>query len=432
MVKVSSWGRLSDADHEVDCFSQRSAVSAELLLRGAGLPIGMRRSYGDECLNPGGRLWDLTGLDHFISFDEQTGVLQCEAGVLLRDVQRFAIPRGWSLPVTPGTQLVSVGGAIANDIHGKNHHRFGSFGDHVIALELVRSDGERIQCGFRDRTEWLDATIGGMGLTGIITQASVQMRRTPGPWLNTETLAYSGLPEFFELADQSEVGWEHTVSWIDCLAGSNVRGLFMRANPASDFVSDEPAARSRSVPFVPPFSFVNRLSLQAFNTAYFQLKKWRAGTSVQHYQPFFYPLDNLQNWNRMYGPRGFYQYQSLVPRASALDASTAMLDEIARSGAGSFLAVLKTFGARSSRGMLGFPQPGVTLALDFPNHGEQTLKLFDRLDAIVAEAHGRLYAAKDARMSRELFEAGYPHHAQFQAYRDPGISSAMSRRLLGW
>jgi hypothetical protein len=237
--------------------------------------------------------------------------------------------------------------------------------------------------------------------------------------------------EFFQLADDSEAAWEHTVSWIDCIAGAGGRGLFMRGRPTAAGGRPEPTGRQFSMPFVPPVSLVNRLSLRPFNMAYFHLKKWRADRAIAHYEPFFYPLDNLLEWNRIYGPRGFFQYQSVVPRGVGHDAVQAMLSEIARSGEGSFLAVLKTFGNRQPLGMMSFPQPGVTLALDFPNKGTRTLKLFERLDAIVREAGGRIYLAKDARMPRDLFEAGYPRLNEFMPYRDPGISSEMSRRLMG-
>jgi FAD/FMN-containing dehydrogenase len=391
----------------------------------------MGRSYGDACLNPGGTLWLTGGLDHFIAFNEDNGRLVCEAGVLLRDIQRLAVPRGWMLPVTPGTQLVTVGGAIANDVHGKNHHVLGSFGDHVLRLTLLRTNGETIECGPHERSDWFAATVGGVGLTGIITQAELQLRRTPGPWLDTETLAYANLDEFFQLADASEAHWEHTVSWIDCISGGGGRGVFMRGNPIVTAPRPLPTAQQRTMPLVSPVSLVNRLSLRPFNMAYYHLKKWRAGRAITHYEAFFYPLDNLLEWNRMYGPRGFFQYQSVVPRAVGRDAIQAMLREIARSGDGSFLAVLKTFGNRQPVGMLSFAQPGVTLALDFPNHGARTHRLFERLDAIVREAQGRIYLAKDARMPRELFEAGYPRLPEFLPYRDPGISSGLSRRLMG-
>ncbi len=432
MKAVSSWGRLSAEPHHV--FSARDLPALQQALHHSsnpGLAHGMGRSYGDACLNPGGTLWLTGGLDHFIAFNEDNGRLVCEAGVLLRDIQRLAVPRGWMLPVTPGTQLVTVGGAIANDVHGKNHHVLGSFGDHVLRLTLLRTNGETIECGPHERSDWFAATVGGVGLTGIITQAELQLRRTPGPWLDTETLAYANLDEFFQLADASEAHWEHTVSWIDCISGGGGRGVFMRGNPIVTAPRPLPTAQQRTMPLVSPVSLVNRLSLRPFNMAYYHLKKWRAGRAITHYEAFFYPLDNLLEWNRMYGPRGFFQYQSVVPRAVGRDAIQAMLREIARSGDGSFLAVLKTFGNRQPVGMLSFAQPGVTLALDFPNHGARTHRLFERLDAIVREAQGRIYLAKDARLPRELFEAGYPRLPEFLPYRDPGISSGLSRRLMG-
>ena len=429
MVGVSSWGRLGCFEHDILALSDRHQVATQLKNSRAGIAYGMGRSYGDVCLNPDGLLWQTTGLDRYISLDETTGRLVCEAGVLLRDIQRLIIPHGWILPVTPGTQLITVGGAIANDVHGKNHHVLGAFGDHLKWLKLIRTDGTLIECGPELLPDWFAATVGGFGLTGIITEVVIQLRRVPGPWLATETVPYTNLDEFFHLADDSEADWEHTVSWIDCVAKGG-RGLFMRGNPTVE-IRQEPKGRKLTMPFVPPISLVNHLSLRPFNMTYFNLNKWQAGKTISHYESFFYPLDNLLEWNRMYGPKGFFQYQSVVPREVGRDAVQSMLKEIARSGDGSFLAVLKTFGNRQPVGMMSFPQPGVTLALDFPNKGERTLKLLSRLDAIVREAGGRLYLAKDARMPRDLFEAGYPRLSEFLQYRDPGMSSALSRRLIG-
>ena len=431
MVNVSAWGRLDAFDHDVRAPADRLMLPAMLDASSSGLAFGMGRSYGDSCLNPGGVLWKMTGLDRFISFDDATGLLHCEAGVLLRDIQRLFIPRGWALAVVPGTQLVTVGGAIANDIHGKNHHALGSFCDHVRRLELRRTDGQAIECGPELNADWFAATVGGMGLTGVIATAQLQLRRIPGAWLQTETIPYASLDEFFVLSDASEAGWEHTVSWIDCLSKGSHRGLFMRANSVDLGSQPSPIGRSKSMPFTPPVSLVNGLSLKPFNAAYFNLNKRKTGLRTQHYEAFFHPLDNLHHWNRMYGPKGFYQYQSVVPPGVARDATGAMLHAIAESGEGSFLAVLKTFGNRRSIGMLGFPEPGATLALDFPNRGDRTLSLFKRLDAIVCEAGGRIYPAKDARMPRAVFESGYPRLPEFLPFRDPGISSAMSRRLMG-
>lgn len=433
MVAVSSWGRLGTWPHEVHALD-RDATSLPLQKNKTGLAYGTGRSYGDVCLNPEGMLWRTTTLDRFINFDAQSGRLTCEAGVLLRDIQNIFLPRGWMLAVTPGTQFVTVGGAIANDVHGKNHHAEGCFGDHVLQLTLQRTDGMTIECSPTQHAAWFAATVGGLGLTGVIKQVSLQLKRAASPWLDVETIPYETLDEFFTLSDSSEQDWEYTVSWIDCVSRAE-RGIFMRANMSTQSYLHQTAvsqqSKPRSVPFVPPVSLVNKLTLQPFNACYFHAKKMQAGHSVQHMTPFFYPLDNLLHWNRIYGPRGFFQYQSVVPRAVGHAAVQAMLQEIAKAGEGSFLAVLKTFGNRQARGMLSFAQPGVTLALDFPNKGDTSLQLFTRLDAIVREAGGRIYAAKDARMPRDLFISGYPRLQEFLAFRDPGMSSALSRRLTG-
>lgn len=431
MKPVHSWGRLNADPHELVPLHDSSHVAKTMRAYFPGIAHGNGRSYGDICLNSGGVLWHTIGMDRFVSWDGDTGTLGCESGVLLHDILRTFVPQGWALPVTPGTQFITVGGAIANDVHGKNHHAMGSFGDHVRRLWLARSDGKVIECGPDQNPDWFAATVAGMGLTGVIERAELQLRRVPGPWLDTETIPFSGLEAFFALADASEADWEHTVAWIDCLAGTPARGIFMRANPSTTTSGPPPKTSSQRIPVTPPISLVNRLTLRPFNSAYYQFHRMRAGCALAHYEAFLFPLDRLLEWNRIYGPRGFYQYQSVVPRKEGADATRAMLREIAQSGEGSFLAVLKTFGERAAPGMLSFPRPGVTLALDFPNRKERTLRLLERLDAIVAEAGGAIYPAKDAHMSRRLFEAGYPRLDEFLPFRDPGISSSLSRRLLG-
>jgi len=438
MMHVTSWGRLGNPEHEVRFLTDRTSAPRQVCDPGGrqapGVCYGMGRSYGDVCLNPGGLLWNTSGLNRFINFDAATGVLTCESGVLLRDIQRLFVPRGFIVPVNPGTQIITVGGAIGNDVHGKNHHRYGSFGDHVLRIRLARTDGGVVDCGPDLLPELFAATVGGIGLTGVIIEADIRLRRVAGPWLDTELIAFGNLDEFFRLSDDSEAGFEHTVSWIDCVCGGGGRGIFMRGNPAAASAGAGralPGGRKLTVPFVPPISLVNGLSLRLFNMLYYGMKKRATGPGLSHYEPFFCPLDNVLEWNRIYGPRGFFQYQSVIAREHGREATQAMLGEIARSGNGSFLAVLKTFGDRQGAGMMSFPRPGVTLALDFPNKGASTLRLFERLDAIVREANGRLYMAKDARMPRDLLESGYPRLAEFLKHRDPGISSAMSRRLMG-
>lgn len=432
MNKIHAWGKLTNNQHNVipltSVNNAKDQITANIM---QGISHGMGRSYGDVALNYNNTLWLTTSLNHLIDFNLNTGILHCEAGVLLQDIHRTLIPQGWMLPVTPGTQMITVGGAIANDVHGKNHHALGSFGDHLTYIKLIRGDGEVIECSRNEKSEWFFATLGGIGLTGVIVEAKIQLRPVQGPWINAQTIPFYNLDDFFALSDGSESDWEHTVSWIDCMNGANTKGLFMRGNLAGAQDKAEPIIKDKTFPIAPPFSLVNKLSLPLFNFAYFHANARKKQPQLIHYEPFFYPLDSIHEWNKMYGKKGFYQYQSVIPRAVGKDATAEMLKAIQKSGEGSFLAVLKTFGDRESGGLLSFPRPGVTLALDFPNRGEKTLKLFDKLDHIVQEAQGRLYLAKDARMPRTLFESGYPRFNEFLKYRDPSMSSEMSRRLLG-
>jgi FAD/FMN-containing dehydrogenase len=421
---LTAWGNLGwPPASEALRFDDRSGPLPEL--SGSLLPYGNGRSYGDVCLNPGGTLLQMRGLDRFIAFDEASGVLTCEAGVLLADILAVFVPRGWFLPVTPGTRYVTLGGAIANDVHGKNHHAAGSFGAHVLGFELLRSDGSRRRCTAGESADWFAATIGGLGLTGVMTQVSLQLRRIAGNAIAVRNQRFNGLDEFFTLNAAAESRHEYAVAWIDCLA-SIPRGVLMTGDHAD---TDLPAPRGeKNVPLKPPFSLINGVSLRAFNAAYYG-KPWPTEQSV-HYQPYFYPLDAIGHWNRIYGPRGFYQYQSVVPQASAREATHEMLASIAASGQGSFLAVLKTLGGKPSPGMLSFPMAGTTLALDFPNHGAPTLKLFERLDEIVRAAGGRLYPAKDARMPAAMFRDGYPRWQEFLPFVDPKCSSGFWRRVM--
>ena len=423
MVKLSGWGLLNSDEQEIHPFTAPSQTKQR------GIAFGLGRSYGDCALNPSGLVWLTSYLNKLIAFDQTTGILTAEAGVSIKEIQDLFVPQGWALPVTPGTEFITIGGAIANDVHGKSHHMDGSFSDHVTELTLVRTDGQTIVCSETENPDWFWASVGGIGLTGMITSAQLQLRKIPGPWLASETLTFGNIDEFFEISRESQT-WENSVSWIDCV-GTSGRGLFMRGNRSANVGKVKKIGNGPSIPFTPPLSLVNGLSLRIFNSLYFRMNSMKPSQSLQHYKSYFYPLDGIHNWNRMYGPRGFYQYQSLIPPENASEATKEMLKEISRSGEGSFLAVLKSFGERSSRGLLGFPGPGVTLALDFPNRGESTAKLFTQLDSIVRGAQGKLYLAKDARMTQTFFAATYPRIEEFLKFRDPGISSSMSQRLLG-
>jgi FAD/FMN-containing dehydrogenase len=431
--ELRSWGRLRAPGHSL--VPLRDACSAAASLRASPLPgvvFGNGRSYGDQALNEGGTAWLTRGLDRFIEFDPASGLLRCEAGMTLQEIIGVVLPHGWFLPVTPGTQFATLGGAVANDVHGKNHHRCGTLGEHVEALTLLRTDGQSIRCGPTVEAAWFCATVGGMGLTGLIVDVTLRLRRVPGPWMETETQVFETLDEFFELSAQANATWEYSVAWIDCLQAraGRTRGALFCGNHAASGEPLHPAA-PKSVALLPPVRWVTPTVTRAFNALYFRRAAARAGHSRQSYLSFFYPLDGLLEWNRIYGPRGFYQYQCAVPVATQHAAIDALLREVAASASGSFLSVLKTFGARAPLGWLSFPMEGTTLALDFPNDGQRTLQLFERLDAIVAAAGGRLYPAKDATMPASLFRQGYPRLADFLPYRDPGISSEMSRRLLG-
>ncbi|OOG51077.1 FAD-binding oxidoreductase [Rhodanobacter sp. C01] len=427
-----SWGRYPQVNQTVvdltDRHRQLPAVGGSLL------PYGNGRSYGDSCLNAGNIVLRTRALDHFIAFDTGTGVLECEAGLLLSQILDLVVPQGWFVPVTPGTRFVTIGGAIANDVHGKNHHRAGNFGRHVLELELLRSDGSRRICSRNENPEWFAATVGGLGLTGLITRASIQLRRIAGPWMSTEVHRFDNLAGFFRLSEQSDRDYEYTVAWIDCLARGKAlgRGLFTRANHAPAHPDRRPPASASRLrmPFTPPLSLVNRLTLRSFNTLYYYRQRRPVVHATTHYEPHFYPLDGIGEWNRIYGPRGFMQYQCVVPPVDADRRIAQLLEVIAASGRGSFLAVLKQFGNLASPGMLSFPRPGTTLALDFPNQGTRTLTLLDRLDDVVAAAGGAVYPAKDARMSGAHFRQYFPAWEAFRPFVDPHFSSSFWRRVM--
>jgi FAD/FMN-containing dehydrogenase len=431
-----SWGRLDFGPQHAIALAHRAAALPDRDADQPLLAFGNGRSYGDSCQNGDGTLIDMRRLDRFISFDDQTGVLTCEAGVLLADILRLVIPRGWYLPVVPGTQFVTVGGAIANDVHGKNHAQMGTFGGHVRRFELLRSDGARHLCSGDANADLFAATIAGLGLTGIIVWAELQLRPVKGPWMSVETQKFQGVADYLALDQAARSGFEYRVAWVDCLAGGGdfARGVFSRANHAEvsgDPVGDQPTWPRRHIPATPPFSCVTTLTARLFNAAYYRRQALRAGASRVDHARFFFPLDAIRRWNRLYGPRGFFQHQSVLPSRDAAPAVEALLHEVVKSGLGSPLVVLKSFGDTASPGMLSFPKPGLTLAVDIRNTGEEARRLLARMDAIVVEAQGAIYPAKDAAMSATTFRAGYPGLDAFRKHLDPAFSSAFWRRVEG-
>lgn len=426
-VSARSWGRWppTRATRELP-FSDRGSALPLADAPAGLLAHGLGRSYGDVALNDGGTLLLTRGLDRFIAFDRASGVLRAEAGVSLDEILRLVVPMGWFLAVSPGTRFVTLGGAVANDVHGKNHHGAGTFGCHVRAFELLRSDGTRRVCTPDSDADWFAATIGGLGLTGFITWVEIQLVGIANPSLWVVNRRFRDLDEYWAI--DAELGSRHaySVAWVDCL--NRARGIYSAGDFAGTLPSPNPApSRRRRLRIDPPFSLINALTLRALNAAYYHRPIARQGW--QRYESFFYPLDAILDWNRAYGRRGFFQYQCVLPPQAMRAASATLFARIEKSGQGSLLAVFKTFGTRRSPGMLSFPRPGATLALDFPNRGTATEALLNELDAIVADAGGALYPAKDARMPSTLFRSGYPALDAFTRFVDPAFSSSLARRV---
>jgi FAD/FMN-containing dehydrogenase len=444
---VLSWGRTLRARHDVcrpTCRAAAARAVADGALRRNGvLTIGLGRSYGESGLNPDGALIDGAGLDRLISFDPETRLLRAEAGVSFDALVQFLIPRGFFLPVTPGTRYVTLGGAIANDVHGKNHRHAGAFGAWVRRIGLIRSDADAGASGGRksgpqeieltpdDKSGLFAATVGGLGLTGLISWAEIEVIPIASSFIQVEDIAFANLEDFFALSEES-ASWDYASAWIDCMAkgASMGRGLFSRGRHATNhpLAVDQPK-RLLDAPIEFPSFALNKMSVSLLNSVYYTFGKRNQGAKVVSYLPFFYPLDSVNRWNRMYGKHGVRQYQSVIPPDTARDAVRTILRTVSASGQGSFLATLTTFGDRPSPGLISFPREGASLALDFPNRGERTLRLLSRLDDIIRHAGGRLYPAKDGRMPVDLFKSGYPQWEEFARHVDPGFRSAFWRRV---
>jgi FAD/FMN-containing dehydrogenase len=431
--QFASWGRYPKLPADLVDLFWAEEFPPRLEAGRAMLPVGMGRSYGDVCLLKDGTLLRTTPLDRFLSFDAHTGVLRCEGGVTLAEILESFVPRGWFLPVTPGTKYVTVGGAIANDIHGKNHHVAGTFGRHVPRFELIRSDGQKIECSPTENVDWYGMTIGGMGLTGLISWADVQMRPIQSRKIRYKGTKFIGIDEFVELS-RAGAGSEYTVAWIDCVAqGKNfARGIFMQGDHSEipEELTPSPSPKL-GMPFDLPGFVLNRSSVGLFNTLYYNKQLGKEKTGLIDYEPFFYPLDSVLHWNRLYGKEGFLQFQCVLPWTHNQTGIVRALQAITTSGLASFLAVIKVFGDLPSPGLMSFPAPGITLALDFPIRPEISFQLLDKLADITAEFGGRMYPAKDARMSARHFQHFYPQWQEFSAYRDPAFSSSFWQRVTG-
>jgi len=412
-MKITGWGNYPIIDSEIVNnlhFDKSNKITDPIIPRGLG------KSYGDSSLNEN-KIISLLNYNRIIKFDEITGEICCESGVSLEEILDIFVPKGWFLAVTPGTKLITVGGAVASDIHGKNHHKGGSFCDGVTSFSLLIPSGETIICSETENQEIFRATCGGMGLTGIILDITFKLVPIETAYIKQDVIKAKNLTEIIKLFEES-VDTTFSVAWIDCLAtGKDLgRSIMMKG----EFASKEeiknnskkikndlilPKKKKLNIPFNFPNLALNKLSIKAFNFLYYNKAK-NVYNDIIDYNSFFYPLDAIDNWNRIYGNRGFTQYQFVLPKETSKEGLTEILSLISKNGYGSFLAVLKLLG-KENKNLLSFHKEGYTLALDFPI-SKKIFSFFDQLDELVLKYGGRLYLTKDVRVKKEMFEKMYP------------------------
>lgn len=439
---ISGWGRFPVVESHVYRPEKRGSVRE--IFGAAGeehfIGRGLGKSYGDASINGGGATISFERLDRMLDFDEETGVLRCEAGVTLASVLEVFVPRGFFLPVTPGTKFVTVGGAIAHDVHGKNHHGEGTFGQAVLDFELLVPSGDVMTCSRETNSDVFWATLGGAGLTGFILTARFTLQRVESAYMVVDYTRAGNLDEVLSLIDTSDDKYQYSVAWVDCLArGKRLgRSILMQGDHAKEADlkgrSEAPYAarekRTWTIPIDFPRFVLNSASVRAFNATFYAMNPTKRGKIV-HYDPYFYPLDVIHDWNRMYGKRGFVQYQFTVPLAER-EGLVKILERVSISRRASWLAVLKKFGAAND-GLLSYPYEGFTLTLDMAvDNG--LVSFLQELDEILLAHNGRLYLAKDAVMTRDTFRAMYPRWEEFMEVKrrlDPEdrLSSTQARRL---
>ncbi len=433
--RLAGWGRLPRPG--------RAVLSEDLrrITEGAALTRGLGRSYGDSALPPPGveEIPVSVLADRILAFDPESGWLRAEAGLSLQTLNRLMLPRGFWPPVVPGTHFVTLGGMVASDVHGKNHHVDGTFGRHVQALLMRLADDRLVECSPRVQPDLFHATLGGMGLTGHILEVEFTLRRVPSPWILGQTERVADIDEFVVKLRQAASEWPYTVGWIDCLStgkrlgrGALICGRWATAQEApSRFPKPK---RPLSVPFVFPRWALSRPAVRAFNELYFRRYSRRKRRAIVHPESFFHPLDAIHHWNRIYGPRGFTQYQCVLPEGERPGAARRFLNELTRIGGASFLCVIKDCWAEGT-GLLSFPRPGISIAVDLPVT-DGTQRLVDALNDLVLSEGGRIYLTKDAFTRPEHFKAMEPRLAAFEAARDRWdperrLASAQSARIFG-
>lgn len=430
-MELYGWGRYPSVEADVVSakdftgFNVMNALPKPIIARGLG------RSYGDSSLAD--HVVEMTGINRFVNFDPSSGLLTCDAGVSLSEILEIFVPRGWFLPVSPGTRFVTVGGAIASDVHGKNHHVDGTFCQHVTRIGMVLGNGEQVDASPNEKADLYYATCGGMGLTGIIINATFRLKPILSSQIIETTIRTPDLESVLSAFEESQAA-TYSVAWIDCLAKGKELGRSLLMLGEHDTRGGLVVAEEKgwSIPFDMPTQLLNKATVHAFNSLYYNRVRHQRQTRSVHYAPFFYPLDSMANWNRLYGKPGFVQYQFVLPKQAGPSGLRIILEQIAASGRGSFLAVLKVFG-QGNKNLLSFPMEGYTLALDFKAE-PAVFDLLDRLDKLILRFGGRLYLAKDARMSEKIFKASYPNWQRFEELRSRyhalgKFSSRQSQRL---
>ena len=432
-IETYGWGRYPRTLAEISAPSTPSESQHTIAKESfSSVPRGMGRSYGDSALSE--HIISTRLMDRFIAFDRKTGEICCDAGVTLAEILKIIVPHGWFLPVTPGTSFVTLGGAIASDVHGKNHHSEGAFSQHINYIDILLGNGEMVRTSPDLEPELFRATCGGMGLTGLVLSACIRLKKIMTSQIDQTIIKAPNLSSVMKAFEANKQA-NYSVAWIDCLStGKNLgRSLLMLGEHSSEGPLILPSLKIKSMPFDMPAGLLNSFTVSAFNTLYYHRITQNRQQRVVHYHPYFYPLDRLGNWNRLYGKTGFLQYQFVIPQSAGEQGMREIIGRIANSGKGSFLAVLKQFGPASDN-YLSFPIEGYTLALDFKAE-PAAFDLLDTLDKMVLSYGGRVYLTKDARMTEEVFKSGYPQWEKFEQvrmnYHAQGKFNSMQSKRLG-
>jgi decaprenylphospho-beta-D-ribofuranose 2-oxidase len=422
-MKVSNWGNFPTTEAEVRSFGTVDEARKQTADWAGFIPRGLGRCYGDSSLAP--HILSTLSHNRFLDFDAEAGLLTCQSGCSYAEILPVIVPKGWFMPVTPGTKFVTMGGAIAADVHGKNHHSDGSISQHVLRFSLLTPAGELLECSRTQNADVFEATCGGMGLTGLIIDTTIRLKRIETSYIAEESSKIANLDGLFQTFERA-LGFTYSVAWVDCLAKGKSLGKSLLLNgehaTAADLVGHKAAAhplalpskKKLSVPFMLPSFTLNPLSVKAFNLLLYAKAKGGTHRHITDYETYFYPLDGILHWNRVYGKRGFAQYQFVIPPDKGYEGMVKVLEMISAARMPSFLTVLKYFGPQ--QGMLSFPMEGYQLALDFPIT-DRLFPFFDKLDDVVRSYGGRLYLTKDSRMSAEMLAAGYPRLDEFRAIK---------------